>query len=105
MAVRNGPRKRSTNFYDGWTVNPNIFSYMCKQAPDRIGVISEGDSWFAYPGDVRPWSLNNVIDHIVEHLVRRDIVNFLRLETNGATAKEMLSDKQKDLLESVLKEE
>ena len=95
-------RKRNIDFLDGWTVDTTTFSHMCEQASYRIGIVSEGDSWFAYPGDVRPWSLNNVIDHIVNQLIRRDVVNLLRLETNGATAEDMLSDEGKKPLESVL---
>ena len=87
---------------DGWTGDEAKFAYMCKRAPKRIGIISEGDSWFAYPGNLSPWALHNIVDHIVAHLAGRDYVNLLRLSTNGHTAKEMVSGEQKDLLESVL---
>lgn len=103
MALNTQQRRlREVELADGWTGDEANFAYMCKRAPNRIGIISEGDSWFAYPGNLSPRTLHNIVDHIVAHLAERDYINLLRLSTNGHTAKEMVSDEQKDLLESVL---
>ena len=103
MAAPNQPQeRRRRELRRGVTSNRDNFAWMCRKSPKRIGIVAEGDSWFAYPqrllgGDA------NVVDHIAAQLTRRNKTNLLELASIGDTAKEMLSGKQKDVLESVLK--
>jgi GDSL-like Lipase/Acylhydrolase family len=67
------------------------FAAMVKQFPDRLKVLTEGDSWFSYPLN------NNIADYI--ELMSTDVA-MLRLEHNGDEARDILasnSDEFKNL--------
>jgi hypothetical protein len=85
-----------TNFRDD-------FNYICKRHPDRIGIVTEGDSWFAYP---RKWIAFgadiNVVHHVEEVIQGTDTANLLRMACNGDEAINMMSGKQKEIFEKVL---
>lgn len=80
------------------------FAYMCKRAPDRIGIVAEGDSWFAYP---RKWIAFgadiNIIHHLEDKIANTDTTNLLRLASNGDEAVDMTSGKQFQRLYKILK--
>ena len=60
-------------------------------------LISEGDSWYDYPG-------YNLIDHLQKRLYKNKIAfQILRLENNGAEAVGMLSRKQRHRISKLLK--
>jgi hypothetical protein len=77
---------------------------MCKSRPDRVGIIAEGDSWFAYP---RKWIAFgadiNIVHHIAENIKNTDTANLLQLASNGDEAVDMMSGKQKKRLYKILK--
>jgi hypothetical protein len=83
---------------------PSDFAHICKRQPDRIGIVSEGDSWFAYP---RKWIAFgadiNVIHHLEEKIYGTDTVNLLRLASSGDEAVDMTSGKQFKGLYKILK--
>ena len=102
MAASNQPRERwKRALRRGVTPNTGDFAWMCKNSPKRIGIVAEGDSWFAYPQRLSGGDAN-VIDHIAAQLTRRNKTNLLELASISDTAKEMLSGEQKNILESVL---
>jgi len=80
------------------------FAHICNKKPHRIGIITEGDSWFAYP---RKWIAIgadiNIIHHLEDEVANTDTVNLLRLASNGDEAVDMLSGKQFKSLYKVLK--
>lgn len=103
MPARNQPQERRKRaLRRGVTSNRGDFAWICKKSPERIGIVAEGDSWFAYPQRLFGGEAN-AVDHIAAQLTGRKKTNLLELASNGDTAKEMLSGKQKDILESVLK--
>ncbi|MEP4890350.1 MAG: hypothetical protein ABJV04_10015 [Aliiglaciecola sp.] len=98
-------RRRRIAAHTGVTSLRTDFLHICKKHPDRIGIITEGDSWFAYPkkwiafgGDI------NVIHHIENVVSRTDKVNLLRLASNGDEAVDMMSGQQKADLASVMEQ-
>ena len=97
-------RRRSISLSTGITFSARDFSHMCKQKPHRIGIVAEGDSWFAYP---RKWIAAgadiNIIHHIAHKVERSDKVNMLRLASNGDEAVNMTSGKQLKALYKILK--
>ena len=103
MAAPNQPQeRREIALHRGVTSNRGDFAWICRKSPKRIGIVAEGDSWFAYPQRLSGGDAN-VVDHIAAQLTRRNKTNLLQLASIGDTAKEMLSGRQKDILESVLK--
>lgn len=88
----------------GVTAFSSDFSHICKKRPHRIGIISEGDSWFAYP---RKWIAFgadiNLIHHLEDKVANTDSVNLLRLASNGDEAVDMTSGKQFKRLYKILK--
>lgn len=74
-----------------FTRRKDVFAKLLKWLPGRPSMITEGDSWFAYP----PQSIfygrgSNVIDHIQ----RKRRFSLLRLEANGDEAVAILAGKQ-----------
>jgi len=69
-----------------------------------VGVIAEGDSWFAYP---RKWiALGadiNIVHHISDKIYGSDTANLMRMASSGDEAVDMLSGKQKKRLYKILK--
>lgn len=88
----------------GCTHSVDDFHYICRKNPDRVGIVSEGDSWFAYP---RKWILFgadiNIVHHIEDVIEYTDTTNLLRLAANGDEATNMLAGGQRDKLEGILK--
>lgn len=98
-------RRRRHSSATGVTSFTSDFNYICKRFPNRIGIVSEGDSWFAYP---RKWiALGadiNIVHHIEDTIASTNTVNLLRLASNGDEAVNMISGKQKEKLERVFKQ-
>ncbi|MBT4523101.1 MAG: hypothetical protein HOC23_24115 [Halieaceae bacterium] len=88
-------RRRRTALRRGTTTGLNDFNYMCRNKPDRIGIVAEGDSWFSYP---RKWIAAgadmNILPHIADKIGGTDTANLLRLSANGDEAVDMTSGKQ-----------
>lgn len=62
--------------------------------PDRLNIVSDGDSWFAYPSQWMPiGGKTNLIDYISSAI--RGKANFLDMASNGDEAVDILSGKQK----------
>ena len=84
------------------TSNRREFIQMRERFPDRLNIISEGDSWFAYPPK---WIIvgkpSNLISHISKWTKRK--ANFYSMASNGDEAIDMISGKQKHQLVDVLK--
>lgn len=97
-------KRRALAVKRGVTSNHYDFSHICRQKPDRIGIVAEGDSWFAYP---RKWMELGADINIVHHLQSRvsgtGKVNLLRLASNGDEAVDMTSGKQFKFLYKTLK--
>ena len=82
------------------TKNQDVFRRLIRNFPERPIIISEGDSWFAYPPkNLILGSHSNVIDHIQ----RKRKFNFLRLESNGDEVVSMISGQQGKRLAKLLK--
>ena len=72
---------------------------------DRLNILVEGDSWFAYPKEWLIFGPNsNVIDHIFTPLVNKGLVNTLCQASNGDTARAMLNGKQISALTKLLRD-
>ena len=97
-------RRRRLAIARGSTFSVTDFRAMCRKKPHRIGIVAEGDSWFAYP---RKWIAFgadiNVLHHIADQVERTDRVNLLRLASNGDEAVNMTSGKQMKKLYRILK--
>jgi hypothetical protein len=65
-------------------------------APGRVGILTEGDSWFALPFPGRP----NVVDVLIRQLGNK--AAWLRLENNGDEARIMIAGKQWEELQKEL---
>jgi hypothetical protein len=97
-------RRRRIAAESGVTSSRADFAHICKRHPERVGIVTEGDSWFAYP---RKWIAfggdSNVVHHI-EYLVEdTNTTNLLRLACNGDEAVNMMSGRQKEIFEKVLR--
>lgn len=80
--------------------NLRDFRFMARHF-ERPNIVSEGDSWFAYPrSGPGSGSDMNLIDHIASWA--HPEVNLLRLASSGDEATAMLSDKQRHKLTSLL---
>lgn len=82
--------------------NASQFNKMRTWFPDRLNILSEGDSWFAYP----PKGLvagkpANLIDHISRKAKGKS--NFYSMASNGDEAVDMVSGKQKHSLVNILR--
>lgn len=97
-------RRRRIAERRGVTIFSTDFSHMCKKRPHRIGIVAEGDSWFAYP---RKWIAFgadiNIIHHLEDKVENTDSVNLLRLSSSGDEAVDMTSGKQFKKLYKILK--
>ncbi|MCP3944103.1 MAG: SGNH/GDSL hydrolase family protein [Desulfobacteraceae bacterium] len=84
------------------TKNKAEFIQMRLRFPDRITIVSEGDSWFAYP---KKWLIagkpSNLIDHISKWTHKK--ANFLTMASNGDEAVDIISGKQKHDLVKILR--
>ena len=85
----------------GITGSPRDFAWLARET-DRINIVTEGDSWFAYP---RKWLLagpnSNVIDWVVSSVGGKDKANLLRLAVSGDEAVNMIAGEQKHRLAEI----
>ncbi len=97
-------RRRRLAVASGITTFAGDFAHICRKKPERIGIVAEGDSWFAYP---RKWIAFgadiNIVHHIADKVEHTDTVNLLRLASNGDEAVDMTSGKQFKTLYKILK--
>lgn len=97
-------RRQKAALRSGVTILPSDFSHVCRRRPERIGIVAEGDSWFAYP---RKWMAfgadNNIIHHLAKKIRGTNTANLLRLASNGDEAVDMTSGKQFKTLYKILK--
>ncbi|MDT0595048.1 hypothetical protein [Glaciecola petra] len=97
-------RRRRQAATTGVTSFRSDFNYMCRRHSNRIGIVTEGDSWFDYP---RRWLLFgpdiNVVHHIEAKIIGTDKVNLLRMASNGDRAEQMMSGSQKKVFETMLR--
>ncbi len=93
-------KRRRLAISRGVTSSATDFLWMCRRRPERIGIVAEGDSWFAYP---RKWlALGadiNIVHHVEDNILRTNTTNLLRLASNGDEAVAMMSGKQKERLD------
>lgn len=70
--------------------------------PERVSIVSEGDSWFAYP---KKWLFAGKPANLVAHLSSstKKKANFYDMASNGAEAVDMISGKQKHQLVDILR--
>jgi len=97
-------RRRRLAVAQGITSYLSDFTHICKKRPNRIGIIAEGDSWFAYPRKFIAFGADiNLIHHLEEKVSGTDSVNLLRLASSGDEAVDMTSGKQFKTLYKILK--
>ncbi|TQV87559.1 SGNH/GDSL hydrolase family protein [Aliikangiella coralliicola] len=78
------------------------FAQMRQLFPERVNIVSEGDSWFAYPPKWLVWGKqSNLIAHITGWTRRK--ANFYSMASNGDEAVDMVSGKQKHQLVDLLR--
>jgi hypothetical protein len=70
--------------------------------PERINIVAEGDSWFAYPPE---WFIVGKPSNLIKHLssFTQGKANFLTLASNGDEAVDMVTGKQKHILVQILR--
>ena len=97
-------RRRRIALTQGVTSFSTDFSFICRRKPDRIGIVAEGDSWFAYP---RKWIAFgadiNIVHHLEDKVSGTNTANLLRLASNGDEAIDITSGKQFKKLYEILK--
>jgi|TARA_Y100000310_G_C20657578_1_gene802808 hypothetical protein len=85
------------------TSRPDGFRWLVDNT-ERVNIISEGDSWFAYPRENIIFGHNaNVIDHLDKAVRNTNRVNLLRLSSSGDEAVEIIAGQQKHKLAGILK--
>ncbi|MFK7731263.1 MAG: hypothetical protein AB8B48_06540 [Pseudomonadales bacterium] len=95
--------RQQRSLRSGVTSSVRDYHYMCRHAPQRLGIIAEGDSWFSYPRSYLLAGPNiNLLHHLRSVVSRSDAVNLLCLSRNGDEAAEMLAGRQKYRLAKVL---
>ena len=91
-SLKNKPRtNRKSEFYK-----------MMLSFPDRLNIMAQGDSWFAYPPK---WIINSTPSNLIDHLSKwtKGKTNFFTMASNGAEAVDMMSGKQKHELIDILR--
>jgi hypothetical protein len=83
------------------TAHKGDFINMRRWFPERLNVVSEGDSWFAYPPKWFVGKPSNLIEHISGWT--RWKANFYSMASNGDEAVDMVSGKQKHDLVDILR--
>ena len=75
----------------------SVFHRLRRAFPERVTIVADGDSWFAYPPEWLPLGgKTNLIEHLAS-LVRGK-ANFMDMAANGDEAVDILSGKQKHAL-------
>jgi len=77
------------------------FEEMQTWFPNRLGIVAEGDSWFAYPPEWFIGKPPNLIRHISGWTKGK--ANFYSMASNGDEAVDMVSGKEKHKLVKVLR--
>lgn len=77
------------------------FEEMQTWFPDRLGIVAEGDSWFAYPSKWLIGRPPNLVSHISGWTKGK--ANFYSMASNGDEAVDMLSGNEKHKLVKVLR--
>jgi len=84
--------KKSTNDY-------SEFREMCRRYKKRTTIVSEGDSWFAYPPK---WLIAGKSSNVISFLKRKEKFNFYEMARNGDEIVDILSgDSKFDILKAV----
>jgi hypothetical protein len=83
------------------THQKNEFNDMRLLFPDRLHIVAEGDSWFAYPPRWFVGKPPNLISHISGWT--RGKANFYSMASNGDEAVDMVSGKEKHKLVDILR--
>ena len=83
------------------TANKREFADMRTWFPNRVTIVSEGDSWFAYPSK---WLVGKP-PHLVSHISGwcKGKANFYTMASNGDEAVDMVSGAQKHQLVDILR--
>lgn len=105
--ARNASQKRQQRRQSarrkGVTYNKSDFKWICANT-NRVNIVAEGDSWFAYPRKNLIFGKNsNVLDWIADAVASTGKANLLRLASNGDEAVEMLAGSQKHALAQIMK--
>lgn len=84
------------------TSNSKEFTQMRIRFPERLNIVSEGDSWFAYPPK---WLIAGKPSNLISHISQwtRGKANFYSMASNGDEAVDMVSGKQKHQLVNLLR--
>jgi hypothetical protein len=83
------------------TQSKREFANMRTWFPDRVTIVSEGDSWFAYPAKWLVGKPPNLVSRISGW--SRGKANFYTMASNGDEAVDMVSGKQKHQLIDILR--
>ena len=87
----------------GLTTFIDAFRWVDGLSDNRLNILIEGDSWFAYP---KEWLIHgeasNVVTAIFSRMAKKKALNGLCLASNGDTAAQMMDGKQRDDLEKRL---
>lgn len=102
-ARRQRAAKRARLLRSGITRDPKDFAWLVEKT-DRINIVAEGDSWFAYPKRFLVFGPRaNIIDWVAKSVNDTQTANLLRLASSGDEAINMISDRQKHELAEILK--
>lgn len=77
----------------------NQFLGMIATQGGRKNIISEGDSWFGYPGNTFVMGHGS---NIIDHIAATGKYNVLRLESNGDEAASMMTNQQRHQLVEII---
>ena len=95
-------RERERLKTQGFTANSAHFEWLCNANKNRVGIVCEGDSWFAYPRKYLFAGRNsNIVDHLID--LAKNKANILTLSSSGDEAVTMISGRQKHNLARILK--
>ena len=98
-------RRRLRAAATGLTNSIDAFRWTKKQYPDRIGLLVEGDSWFAFPKEWLVYgSAANAITSIFSRLAQTRSVIGLCRASNSETADDMMDGKQLEKTRSLLED-
>jgi hypothetical protein len=87
----------------GVTYDVGDFKWICDRS-NRVNIVAEGDSWFAYPRRNLIFGKNsNVLDWVAARVSGSGKANLLRLAANGDEAVEMLAGSQKHRLAEIMR--
>jgi len=87
------------------TRSPKTFKQLCRKFRNRICIVSEGDSWFAYPREfIIAGRSSNVIDFVKKRLRKQNRkYNMLEMANNGDEIVDILSGESKLNILNIIK--